>query len=284
MTVFYLLLGIASLSAQNLIRKSYSRRVDGGALIFSAVSSASACLFFLCSAGFKLNFVPGLIPYIVLFALGYGSAVVFSYLAIKSGPLCITSLISAYSLVIPTLYGLLVFKEQVGAWFYGGVALLALSLLFINLKKGSGGAKITAVWALFVTLSFAGNGLCSTAQTAQQKAFIGQYKSELMVAALAIVSLTLFILAVTVERRVVARSLKGGCLHMVGCGLINGASNMLVMVLVGMMNASLMFPLLSAGNILLTTAVSVIVYREKLSKAQAVGMGFGIASVVLLNL
>ena len=283
MEIFYLLLGICGLTTQNVSRKIYSRRGGGGTFIFSAISCLSACLFFLISSGFELHFTAELIPYILLFAVSYGSAVVFSFLSIKTGPLSVTSLISSYSLVIPTLYGLVVFHEQVGVWFYVGVALLALSLLFINMKKGTGGVKITLSWAIFVILAFAGNGMCSTVQAVQQRDFVGQYKSELMISSLLVVSAVLLILAFTVERREIGRSIKR-CGYMIVCGAANGATNLMVMLLVGMMNASLMYPLLSAGNILLTTVFSVLVFKEKLTKLQTVGLVLGIASVVFMNI
>lgn len=60
--------------------------------------------------------------------------------------------------------------------------------------------------------------------------------------------------------------------------------NILVMLLSGMMATSLMFPLISAGGIVITYAVSRLLYKEELTKTQFIGFIAGIISVVLFNL
>ena len=50
------------------------------------------------------------------------------------------------------------------------------------------------------------------------------------------------------------------------------------------MAASLMFPLISAGGIILTYIVSRFAYKEKLSLNQNIGVVLGVAAVIFLNL
>ena len=56
------------------------------------------------------------------------------------------------------------------------------------------------------------------------------------------------------------------------------------MVLTGLMAASLMFPAISAGGIVAAFAVSLIVYKEKLSHYQYVGAALGTFAVILFNI
>ena len=71
---------------------------------------------------------------------------------------------------------------------------------------------------------------------------------------------------------------------MVLCGAANGFVNLLVMVASAQMNKSVLFPLISAGGIVLTWLISAIIYREKLSVRQNIGMLLGVLSIVLFNL
>lgn len=144
--------------------------------------------------------------------------------------------------------------------------------------------RITWKWLVYIFLAFVGNGMCSTVQTAQQRAFDGAYKNELMVLALAIVSLTLFIIAFFTERKALLSTARVSAPYGVICGAANGAVNLFVMMLVGMMSASLVFPLVSAGGIILTALVSIFYYREKLSKMQIAGLVLGVAAVIFMNL
>ena len=49
------------------------------------------------------------------------------------------------------------------------------------------------------------------------------------------------------------------------------------------MPVSLMFPLVSAGGLIITYAVSKFLYKETLSKTQFIGFVFGLAAVIFLN-
>lgn len=60
--------------------------------------------------------------------------------------------------------------------------------------------------------------------------------------------------------------------------------NLFVMILTGLMPVSLMYPLISAGGIIVTYIVSKFFYKESLTKAQLIGFILGIGSVVLLNM
>mgnify|MGYP003414767001 FL=1 len=67
-------------------------------------------------------------------------------------------------------------------------------------------------------------------------------------------------------------------------GVMNGIVNLLVMVLSGMMAVSVMFPLISAGGIIVTYVVSKVFYKEELTKTQFAGFLTGLASIVFLNI
>ena len=165
-----------------------------------------------------------------------------------------------------------------------------ISLFLVNYRSQTGSAGMEAKgrtdprWFLFVGLSFLGNGICSTVQTVQQKSFGGLYKSEMMIMALAIVVLVLFCMALLTERESMLPAIRRGGLLMVINGGFNGLVNLFVMLCAVIMNASIMFPIISAGGIIGTSLVSVLFYKEKLTKMQYVGLFLGIGAIVLLNI
>ena len=67
-------------------------------------------------------------------------------------------------------------------------------------------------------------------------------------------------------------------------GLANGIANFLTLVLAGMENASVLFPILSAGTILASLLCGRVIFREKLKANHYVALVLGIAAVVLLKL
>ena len=284
-----LILTVVFICIVTSLRKTYDNRHPGGsALLFSAFTCLTSCVFFTVSGGFKFEFLPELIPYVILFGAAFGTATVTSYMSIRKGSLSLTSLITSYSLVIPTIYGLVFLGDEAGAFFYVGLALLLVSLFVIGIKKSEGAdkVKITPVWVLFVSLAFLGNGLCSTFQTAQQKAFMGQYKSELMIMALGAVSVCLFVLAFVMERDKLAHTAKTCLPYCLGYGILNGAVNLFVMMLTGggELDTSIIFPTISAGGIIMTGLVALFIYKEKLSKLQYAGLILGTLAVVFMNI
>jgi multidrug transporter EmrE-like cation transporter len=71
---------------------------------------------------------------------------------------------------------------------------------------------------------------------------------------------------------------------MASCGIANGAVNLFVILLISRMNSAVMFPILSASEIVLTWLISHFFCKEKLSSKQNAAMLLGVASVVLMNL
>lgn len=286
MNSLLILLVVITLSTQHISKKNYSEKMSGaGAITFSAISALVAALFFVFQIKLPLSFDSAIVPYAVIFGLGYGSAVLCSVLAIACGSLSLTSLITSYSLIIPTLYGMFFLNEEISSFLIVGLLLLMISLFLINFVKGNAtGEKISLKWLFYVTVAFFGNGICSAAQKVQQVDFDGKYKAEFMVIALIIVVTALVILAFFTEKKDVVPAIKKGIVPIVICGAANGVANLLVMILSTRTSASVMYPLVSAGSIILTYFISRFWYKEKLTRLQNIGFALGVASVIFLNL
>lgn len=282
MSILYLIIIIAGISGQNISKKIYTRKTGtSGPYLFSSLTALFSMMFFLVTSK-NISWNPGIIPYSIAFALSFAAACLFSLLAFANGPLSLSSLMISYSLMIPTFYGILFLKEPISVCFVIGLALLAISLFLVNKKNDN--CHGTPKWLLFVFLSFAGNGLCSTFQKMQQLVFDGGYKNEFMILSLAIVFLIFVIAALVKNRGDFKSNLYHARFTAVAAGAMNGVVNMLVMVLSGMMPVSVMFPLISAGGIIVTYVVSKVFYKENLTKMQFVGFLTGLASIVFLNI
>ena len=281
--ILLLLTIVVFVSVQQVTKKAYNLKVSGDAMSYSAASCVAALVVFLITSGGKLTFSTEFLPYSLLFALSYSVTVVTGMLAILVGPLSLTCLVTSFSLIVPTLYGIFVLQEPVSTNLFIGLGLLAAALVLINLEE-KGEKKITLKWAIYVILAFVGNGMCSTVQKVQQIQLAGQYKSEFMIVALIISAVAMGIFALCTEKRQILPNLKTGFWLYVICGLANGGANFLVIFLSSRMAASVMFPVISAGGIVLTFLISLFFYKEKLSKWQILGSALGLVSVIFLNL
>lgn len=133
-----------------------------------------------------------------------------------------------------------------------------------------------------------GNCCCSgdflTVQKFQQIASGGRYKNEMMILALLAVILVMALLAGLTERKQALAHLKIGARYFTLCGAANGVVNYLVLVLANRMPASVMFPVISAGGVVLAALIAIFIYKEKLQPQQWLGMLSGIFAIILLNL
>lgn len=282
MNFFYLISIILGSAFQNIVKKPFAQKTSGkGVYFFSLFSSLTAMLFFvIMSGGFEWN--AELILYSALFALSYATATVSSVSAVVYGPLSITTLIISYSLMLPTVYGLIFLRDPVSSGLIPGLVLLIISLFLTNPKSAD--SRFSMKWIICVILAFIGNGMCSVVQKMQQIAFDGSYKNEFMILALAIVVVFLGILAFIKEHKDIKMVAKAGWHLAIACGFMNGIVNLFVMILSGIMPVSLMFPMISAGGIVVTYFVSRFFYKEKLTKTQLVGFVIGIVSIIFLNI
>ncbi len=272
---------------QQIAKKAYNKKIAGGTFTFTAMSILFALVIFIISAGGKFNFNLEILPFALGFALSYGAASIGSFLAIGTGPLSITSMIVQYSLIIPTIYGLCT-GDEASPFLYVGLGLLFISLFLVNIEKKGEEKKITLKWGIFALLAFFGNGLCSTVQKAQQDVFVTEqnpdgYKSEFMIIALIVSLVSIAIAALIFEKKGLGAKIKTGAHWYIICGLANGLVNLFVIML-AKYEASIVFPVISAGGIVATALVGIFIYKEKLSVMQIIGMVLGTSSIVFLNL
>lgn len=287
MNYFLLFLTALFIIFQKVCQDRYNARRDSGVFLFSGMISFFAMCFFMAV---NRNWVwsSELIVPAVAFGLSYAAATVFVVLAIKCGSLAKTTLITSYSLMVPALAGLIVLREPLGVPMLVGMVLLVLSLWLTNYRKKTADApkeKITAKWVIFVLLGFIGNGMCSTVQKLTPH-FLGSDINQnlYMIAALGLSSVVLITASFCTGETNLKATLKIGAPLSLFCGLFNGAVNYLAIYLNQFIPASVMFPVLSAGEIILIVPYSLLVRREKFTAAQWVGFGVGVVSVVLLNL
>lgn len=287
MNYFLLFLTALFIVFQKFCQDRYNARRDSGVFLFSGMISFFAMCFFM-AVNRDWTWSKELIVPAVSFGLSYAAATVFVVLAIKCGSLANTTLITSYSLMVPALAGLIVLREPLGVPMLVGMVLLVLSLWLTNYRKKAADApkeKFTLKWLIFVLLGFIGNGMCSTVQKLSPH-FLGEDINQnlYMIAALGLSSVVLITASFLTKETDLRSTLKVGAPLSLFCGLFNGAVNYLAIYLNQFIPASVMFPVLSAGEIILIVPYSLLVRREKFTAAQWVGFGVGVVSVVLLNL
>lgn len=279
-TVLLIILTIIGTCSQSIFKKAFALRHDAP-FVFSVVSVISTALYFSINAGSDFIFSWDYVPYSIGFGISYTVSFLAFMYAIKEGSLALTSLALSYSLVIPTLFGVIFLGEDLTLISIVGIVFLLLSLYLINYEKGE--KKITLKWIFYTLLTALGNGFCSVFMKMQQINQNFQYRNEFMVSGLIIVIIVSFVFAFVNNRDKFSLCLKPAILLPIGCGLANALSNFCSLKL-SPLPVSFVSPICSAGGILGTGAISLLIYKERFNLKQILGIILGTLSVVFLSL
>ncbi len=282
--LFYFLILLSS-ATQVSATKLYNK-CSGSSTVFNAIKSASALVLFALMAliGFQFHLLT------MLFGFGYGTCLCLSmyagYKALCLGPMALTSMLTSFSIVIPLLFGIAVWNEVLGGFKIAALVLLVFAILMTNadkLKKGERTEKGYVRWLFFVFLTFIANGLCSVIQKQHQTLYPGAYSREFMLFAVFLCAIV-FTTAALMKARPKEILASNGKLYGVISGIANGLSSLFTLMLAGLENATVLFPIISAGTILASLLCGRFIFKEKLKVHHYLALAAGILAVIFFKL
>lgn len=284
MTAILITVSIIAQVAQQMCRKEYNKKSSDMPFSFSLVSILATLIYFLALSRGHLSVDRSMLVYIIPFALCFTITYVFTFLSIKHGPLSLSSLMISCSVVVPLVYGVVFLKEPLTVTLTVGLVLLFASVMLVSEPWKKENVTVTPKWILYISLTFLSNGICTSIQKYFQISDKGVHSNEFMICSLAITLVILLIFVLLNERKgLKSISTTSSSLWPILCGIGNGLANQLTMFLAVVTPASLLYPLQSAGGIILTAIVSVVIYKEKLSITHKIGFVAGILAVIAFN-
>ena len=203
----------------------------------------------------------------------------FKMLSLSTGPMNITLLVTTSSMIIPTMSG--IFFGETFSLAKLCIVLLLIGFIYLSVSKQKH-TKASKKWLLFCILAFLFQGAIGVIQKIHQTS---TYKTE--------VSGFLFIAFVCAILFCVFRSRgseakisldKKAVLIGLICGGCTFGMNYINLKLSGILPSQLFFPLINGSAIVLSSIASVIIFKERLSKKQAIGLIGGIISLIAICL
>ncbi len=203
----------------------------------------------------------------------------YRMLALSKGPMNITLLITTSSMIIPTMSGVF-FGERFSLMKLLMVAIL-LVFIYISLdnKDNSG---INKKWILFCALAFIFQGSVGVLQKVHQTSVHRDEVSGFLFMA--------FICSFIYNRIRIkggTKELKFSKKHIaiaLICGLCTFLMNFLNLKLSGLLPSQLFFPLVNGSSIVLCSLMAIIVFKERPTKKQLIGLIGGIISLIAICL
>ena len=280
----YLFIVFASVT-QSATTKLFNRN-SAHSYVFNAIKSCTALIMFAFVAVFDFRFH----WQTLLFGALYGTCLCISmyagYRALCCGPMALTSMLVSFSVAIPLIWGVTVGNESLTKIQFSALVFLLFAIILTNLDKIKAKKETQinyAQWLTFVGITFLCNGFCSILQKRHQVLYPNAYSREFMFFAMLLCSI---IFLVAMCKKISFRELKTikGKRYAVLSGFSNGTANFLTLVLAGFENASVLFPVISAGTILASLFCGRILFKEKLKINHYFALLNGIVAAILFKL
>lgn len=178
----------------------------------------------------------------------------------------------------------LILGETISALGRVGIALVALSLFFVKGKKTGDTVPVTTKWVVTIGLSVLFAGIFGILQRYRQVRFAHAYDREFMMPTLRIAATILFAIGIVRDGGEVLRVIRHGGLWAVGAGISNGTTNALTLYVYTPAPMSFVAPTSAGAGILISFLISKIIFKEKFTVLQYLGVLIGGVALVLFQL
>lgn len=216
--------------------------------------------------------------------------VVYS-VALTTGPISLTVLLVNFNILIPTVMSVILFREKLYYAQLLGIVFLIISMI-LNVNKTEGEKKGNTQWLLLTLIALLAGG----ADNCIQKIFYLADGSKVINAAntylvlryivSAILAFVLYFMGLHTGKKEKSSYWfnKNVLFYAVGIGAIIAVFQKLYMVGIEHIDGTFMFPTYTGLQSVSMTAIGVVLFKDRLSRRQWLGVLSGIISVALMNL
>ena len=216
----------------------------------------------------------------ILFGLATALGTVFKLRALSKGPLHLTNLITTASTILPAISGALFFGEAFSIWKLLLVFLLML-FIWISLKKRET-VEFGRGWFLDCVISFFAIGSIGLLQKIHQNSNYLDEGNWFVAIGFAVTVLYSLLPLRHREKTPSKRFPRKEIILALVAGVTIYIPNVFNLRLSGLMPSQIFFPVINGGNIILTSVAALVLFRERVTLRQAVGLIGGIVSLILI--
>ena len=279
--IVYTLLNLS----ESVFVRTYAKKHGSGGMLMNAIVALFATLFFVITDADGFHAPAEMLPLAILNAFLFGAGFYCTFAAYKCGPYGLTRLIGNFALLFTIFYGIFFLNEQPKIVTYIGIVMIFAAMVLINYKKkGEDEMGISLKWLILVTISLVANGFIGIFTKMQQIRFEGACDSEFQIISIGGSFILLAIIGLILDRDKLPYFIKHGSVYGIGAGICNGAKNFLTLVIYTLLPLSIIAPMKTGLGMIATFALALLIYKEKYTKKQIIGVILGVVAVILLAL
>ena len=218
------------------------------------------------------------------FSILTAGAQLSSTVALRHGPMALTTLITLCGMLVSTTFGTVVWHESVSVWQIVGIALMLVSFVLVLNPKFN--EQVTVTWIILSLVAMLFNGSLGVVQKIHGMSDFGEEKMGFLFYTFVFTSV------IMTGMLLIGRTRPGnGVTIRVGgkigisaivVGITTALQNIINLYLVAMMRAAVFFPICNGTRMLLLGLIGSVLLHEKMTKKQTAGFFLGLISVMLV--
>lgn len=290
MNYFFILVVVLLFSTQTICFKAFNRNFMKNAasyFIYNFLYFTLVVVIFLIGRPAPSFSLPS-----ILWGTLFGTVFVttfFIYMkAMEIGQLSFTTLFFSFGLLIPVIFGVLLWNERISATQIIGLILLLVTFYLGSITTQPEGHKASLRWMLFCFIAFLGNGGLMTLIKAHQVIMPGREMREFLIIAFctaALLSVLLFFIYSFAKHQSINHMKRMSLvIFVLVAGGTTAFGNQLTLYLAGRVPAVIQFPMVNGGVVILSTIASCLLFREKLYRKSTASLAIGVIALVLLSI
>lgn len=280
----YLALVVAGFVAMNFVMKLGSLKGHSSPTLTAALfaSAAVLCAGILAASAKPIHPTTPVLLLAVGGGVGGAAAYFFFLSALRAGPYALTISVYTMSFLIPVTFSILVWARPLGPATAAGLLLIVAGIALVSASGAAAKGQAKAAWLKWLGLIGAAFVLTGIPQLAQAAAArLGDI--DLWFFLFVTFSAGAVALGIVLRvKRIKARRGLFGYSTLAAVGSVAG--NFFLLRALAKLPEPVVFPVSTAGPILAAVLLSVYVFRERIKPLGYVGIGVGLAGIVVLAL
>ena len=286
-----LLLSITLSAGRNTLSKHISAIPFGTRRFFLAQFAlfGTGCIILLAMGGASFAH---LAPVTCIYAVVYGAFLLLAQwcytMALGRGKLAVCSTVYSLGFIFPTLWGTFAGIEQLSLLNTVGILLVIPAVVLSGSKSAGKGSAVSGKgYAIPLILAMIASGALGILQKLQQLSPFPEQKGAFLVLSFVLAAVASLILSQTAHRDDAATPAvrrDSRLLFAAGIGVCFSVCNFLNTTLAGRLPGAVFFPLLNVSAILLSMLLGLTLYKERMTRKDAIIAVLGFAAIILINL
>lgn len=204
--------------------------------------------------------------------------------ALEVGPFSYTSVIVSLASLIAALSGIF-FGESIDAFQYIGMGIMVFCIIF-STDKNNGGRRSSLKWLAIALISCLTNGFVGVMQKIHQSTEYRAQSAAFLLSAFAF--MTVFSALIWLYERKKAGEERFDpsatqILFALGSGATFAVPHVANLHLAGAMPSAVFFPIVNTGGLILTLLAATLLFKERLTRLQWLGIVLGIISSLFVS-